>query len=71
MFRAGKLSGSGILGRGAPLLAGDGCEASYEGGGSNGVFSSGMLLVTLQNWMFTINDWKDEVKGERGKARLT
>ena len=28
MFRAGKSRGSGSLGRGGPLLAGDGCDAS-------------------------------------------
>lgn len=51
-LRIGKLSGKGPRGSGEPLAggrccfslgAGRGCEASYEGGGSNGVFESDMI----------------------------
>lgn len=44
MFSAGRSKGNGNLGRGAPLLAGDGCDALYDGGGSKGAFSSDIVV---------------------------
>ena len=44
MFSAGKSRGSGNLGRGGPFALGEGCDASYDGGGSNGVFWSAILV---------------------------
>ena len=56
MFNAGKSRGSGILGRGGPLLAGDGCDASsYDGGGSNGVFWSVMSPIQLTELIWWID----------------
>lgn len=74
MFNAGRSNGSGIRGRGGALLAGDGCDASYDGGGSSGVFSSAIVQIAMRvctQRPVVKQKLEDEVADERGKVQVT